>query len=207
MHLAQIPHDEKEKLETEFKVDLKLFSAARKRETTPDDNRFIRLEAVISFIRQYGNLGSVDEPDEYVEGKLEMRWGPYLADKEKGAPPIYFGGVTDRTIIGMGGSMKHVIGDSGESRAHSHSITPVLLDYLKRQPARAEPVRISEADRDQPPTDSDGWALCAVELATTQMEGPKQQLEFVAKRLLYGRGYSRKKRVLLATPLYVALVE
>jgi len=37
-------------------------------------------------------------------------------------------------------------------------------------------------------------------MASTEMEGPKQLFEFVAKRLLYGRGYSKKK-VLLATPL------
>src|SRR5687768_4399156 len=77
MLLAQIPHDAKQRLATEFRFDLKLLSAARKTETESEDNRFTRLDAVVTFIREFGNLGTVDAPDEYFEGSLEMRWGPY----------------------------------------------------------------------------------------------------------------------------------
>jgi hypothetical protein len=49
--------------------------------------------------------------------------------------------------------------------------------------------------------------LDAVELATTQMRGTPQKVEFLAKRLAYGKQTYRadRKHALLATPLYVAL--
>jgi len=205
MLLAQIPHDTKQRLATEFRFDLKLLSASRKTETEPEDNRFTRLEAVVTFIREYGNLGTVDEPDDFVEDTLEMRWGPYGEDEEK-ETLIYFGGVTDRTIVGLGGSMKHVIGSSGATYAHSHSATPTLLRRLKRELKFDEQAVRSPDDLGDTEV-SDDWSLRAVELATTEVEGPKQRLEFIAKRLLFGRGYSKKKKVLLATPLYVAMLD
>jgi hypothetical protein len=50
-------------------------------------------------------------------------------------------------------------------------------------------------------------SLHAVYLATTQMEGPQQRLEFLAKRLLHGTYPRIEKQILLATPLYVAMAE
>ena len=205
MLLAQIPHDAKQRFATEFKFDLKLLSASRKTETEAEDNRYTRLDAVVTFIREYGNLGTVDEPNEYVEGSLDMRWGPYGEDDEKGSL-IYFGGVTERTIVGLGGSMKHVIGNSGQTNAHSHSFTPMLVRSLERDLNFDE--RRQQAPRQDDEIDGTGIrALQAVELATTEIEGPTQPLEFMAKRLLYGRGYSKKRKVFLGTPLYVALLE
>jgi hypothetical protein len=53
-------------------------------------------------------------------------------------------------------------------------------------------------------------ALTAVEIASSGMEGPLQPVEFVAKRLLWGDakggyGFPGRRKVLLGTPLYVAL--
>jgi hypothetical protein len=214
MLFPQITQEAKKRIATEFKFDLKLLSASRRTETESDDNRFTRLEAVVAFIRQYGNLGTVDQPDEYVQGNLEMCWGPYAdgtrySDEE--SPLIYFGGVTDQTIVGLGGSAKHVLGNTGLSHAHSHSATPFLIRRLgKELGLRSEGQSHTNEAGGNTSADEDGseyWPLRATELATTQMKGPKQQVEFVAKRLLYGKGYSKKKKVLLATPLYVALVE
>jgi hypothetical protein len=75
MLFPQVPHDIKKKVATEWKMDLKLLSASRRTETESDDNRVARLETVIDFIREYGNLGSVDAPDEYIQDTLLMRWG------------------------------------------------------------------------------------------------------------------------------------
>ena len=91
MLLSQIPHEVKKKIAAEFKFDLKLLSVSRKSETESEENRFSRLDAVVTFIRQYGNLGSSDEPDEYIQDELLMRWGPYGSDPK--SPLVYFGGV------------------------------------------------------------------------------------------------------------------
>jgi len=220
MLLAQIPHEAKTRMATEFKFDLKLLGASQRTETESDDNRFTRLEAVVAFIREYGNLGSVDQPDEYVEGNMEMRWGPYINDSldphinpssDKESPLIYFGGVSEQTIVGLGGSAKHVLGNTSLSPAHSHSATPFLVYRLAKElglSMESENLTgnlVGNTSTDQ--FDSEYWSLRAVELATTQMKGPLQQVEFVAKRLLYGKGNSKKKKVLLGTPLYVAMVE
>jgi len=212
MLLPQIPHDVKTRIATEFKFDLKLLSAARKTETESADDRVTRLEAVVAFIREYGNLGSVDQPDEYIEGDLDMRWGPYInAYSDRESPLIYFGGVSEQTIVGLGGSAKHVLGNTSLSPAHSHSATPFLVYRLAKElglSMESENLTgnlVGNTSTDQ--FDSEYWSLRAVELATTQMKGPLQQVEFVAKRLLYGKGNSKKKKVLLGTPLYVAMVE
>lgn len=204
MLLAQIPHEQKKKIATEFKVDLKLLSASRRAEAEDESNRFTRVEAVATFIREYGNVGSVDAPDEYVEGDMLMRWGPYLntsAFSRDDSPLVYFGASTDRTIIGLGGSAKHVIGNTGPSSTHSHSITPMLIGYLK---ANLEP-----GGGEDLPGRMDTEPLWAVSLATEQMKGPEQRLEFLAKRLLYGRppGSNSGQKILLATPLYVAMAD
>lgn len=51
--------------------------------------------------------------------------------------------------------------------------------------------------------------LDAVALATPQMRGPFQNVEFLAKRLAFGsiEDVDIDKRILLATPLYVAMAD
>lgn len=49
MLFPQVPHDIKKKVATEWKMDLKLLSAARKVETESEDNRIARLETVVDF--------------------------------------------------------------------------------------------------------------------------------------------------------------
>jgi len=218
MLLSQIPHGQKKKIATEFKFDLKVLGASRKAETEDEDNRFTRLEAVTAFVREYGNVGSVDEPDEYIEGELLMRWGPYInLYHSEGAPLVYFGGSTDQTIVGLGGSSKHVIGNEGQSQAHSHSITPYLISYLQEQLGLSSGPKLDYRSQQVveivnfgvPFTDQEREAqpLHAVYLATDQMQGPEQRLEFLAKKLLYGSYPRSEKQILLGTPIYVAMVE
>jgi hypothetical protein len=198
MLFPQVPHDIKKKVATEWKMDLKLLSASRRTETESDDNRVARLETVIDFIREYGNLGSVDAPDEYIQDTLLMRWGP--SKDEDGM--VYFSSKTDRTIVGLGGSMRHVIGsNSGEARPYSHFVFDALK-FLSQQ-LRVQ-ARNSKAKQ----------ARNAVESATQWMVGPQQRLEFVAKRLSYWDklppDFERDEGhtcVLWATPLYVAMAD
>jgi hypothetical protein len=212
MLFAQVPHDIKKKVATEWKMDLKLLSASRRVETEGEDNRIARLETVVDFIRDYGNLGSVDEADEYVEDTLMLRWG-YYGFHDENNPVVYFGGETEKTIVGLGGSTKHLIGNSGLSGAHSHSATPLVLNYLSKELGLPEgtsnpewvPARIREIFT----------PIKAVELATRQMRGVQQNVDFMAKSLVYGpakiynhdpahRGCDARS-VLVATPLYVAM--
>jgi hypothetical protein len=64
----------KQKSSWEFKLDLKLFSVVRKTERDEDLHQIRKLEKVVDFVRQYGRVGTIDNPDEYVTGSLEMGW-------------------------------------------------------------------------------------------------------------------------------------
>lgn len=209
MLLPQVPHDIKKKVATEFGIDLKLLTAKRKTEEETDENRISRLETVVKFIQEYGNVGRVDEPDQYVADTLPMRWGPYGWGA---ASYVYFGGETNKTILGLGGSIHHVIGNVGNSPASSASATPNLLSYLRKHVETHES-EVKNDEDDELISFPAGWELRAIHLATTGMQGPLQQLEFLAKRLLHGPNpYPETDRgadvqVLLATPLYVAMAD
>jgi hypothetical protein len=211
MLLPQVPHDVKKKVATEFGIDLKLLTAKRKTEEDSDENRISRLETVVKFILEYGNVGTVDQPDQYIEDTLPMRWGPYAAIGYGGPGFVYFGGETDRTIYGLGGSLHHVIGNVGTSEASSASATPNLLSYLGKHLATGESeVKGDEIRGAQTSLDME---LAGIHFATTGMRGPQQRLEFLAKRLLQGpspfpeRDRRAGVQVLLATPLYVAMAD
>jgi hypothetical protein len=221
MLLPQVPLDIKKRIATKFNLDLKLLTFS---EVNSPADRIARLEAVVSFIRGFRKVGTVDHPDEYVSDSLPMRWGPYgeMVD----SPLVYFGGTTDSTIVGLGGSAWHVLGGNKRtsSGAYSHSATPFLVNFLKKElglPTNPSDVgslqmaRTNFSRQVSSTIESDDPDLClrAVGLATTQMSGHLQKLEFLSKRLLYSRtrheapGKGSGRSVLLGTPLYVAMLD
>jgi hypothetical protein len=134
MLLPQIPHEIKKKVATEYGVDLKFLIAKRKVESEAEDNRITRLEAVLAFIREYGNVGSVDQPDEYCEGIMPMR---FLAPNY--APVVYVSGHTEKTMLGLGGSAKHMIGAvPAPNSPTSSSFTYAILDALSQLDSQGE---------------------------------------------------------------------
>ena len=208
MLFPQIPHDIKKKVALEFKMDLKLLSASRKTETESEDNRVARLETVVNFIREYGNVGSIDAPDEYIDDTLEMQWGQY-----PDSSVVYFGGETNKTILGLGGSLKHLLGNSGIQAAATNSVTPFLMKYLNDDLAMrypdADAKETQQSGQDLPPL-----VATAVRLTSTNMHGPQQKVSFLAKRLAYGPVAQFRndpvhgdKSVLLATPIYISMAD
>ncbi len=200
----QIPQQQRRKLAAKLAVEI-----------TPDDSQgltqealFAKTKIVVCFLEEQGLLGRVDEPHAYFKGELLLQWGRYLGSNEL----VYFGGTTEKTIVGLGGSLNHVIGQVGASCAESSSATPALVNVLSRELGLGQPERspFNLAGRD--PT---SMALAAVELASRQMAGPAERIEFVARKLLCwpenGVEYSwRGKsglRVLLGTPIYASLVD
>jgi hypothetical protein len=194
----------KEKIAYEWKLDLGVFSVSRKSETETPANRYARLQAVVDFISQNGDVGSVDEPGEYIQDTLSLKCGPYEIKPPEGEPDIvYFGGATENTVVGLGGSARHVIGNVGASKAWSRSLTPYLLAYLVKG-LNLNPDAWKAYCTEEP------HALDAIYITSTDMDGPEQRLEFLAKKLLYGPSYNRRaknRKVLLATPIYVAMAE
>lgn len=210
MLLGQIDPAFKDRRTSEFSMSLRLFGARRSTESSVGDERTARLERVVRHLEEHGVLGAVDEPEQFFWGLMPMRWGPFAGDPRSSL--IYFGGRSEGTIVGLGGSSGHMLGSASQpDRLLSPSLMPSLLRGLSADPEiaalfddRAEGADAHEADRN---------ALRAVHLANTLLSGPLQNAEFVAKRLLHGPSpYPEHDprdgmSVLLGSPLYVALVD
>jgi hypothetical protein len=167
---------------------------------TADSLRMAQLHATVEFLKSHDLVGTIDQPKDYVEGVMDMRWGHY-----SGGGLVYFGGVSKESIVGLGGSDKHVIGATGQSFAHSASATPALIKALMTELG----IDLKGKWPFETPMAAPHLVPSAVQLATTEMQGPLEKLEFIAKTLCTGLSEpweegECEKKILLATPLYVA---
>lgn len=214
MLYPQIPRNVLDKIAGELKINLGFLNLTLKDNQGNEKTRYDKLQLISRYIEKQCNVGTVDSPKEYFKGVLPMRWGPYgdmMVNENEHL--VYFVGMTNsETILGLGGSMHHIIGEErGESRPHSHSATFAIISKLSKE------LDIQVDDRTELKTmhfnDSE-LSLRAVMLATTQMDGPIQNFEFLAKKLLEGEtenfnatGSYTKTYVVLGTPIYVAFAE
>lgn len=190
------------KVTASLEIDFKFVKATFSGDVDLDraKHRVQRLETVIAYLEKANPFGTVDHPDEYVrESNLNMTWGEIK-------PALFFAGWTDKTLIGLGGSPKHLIGNTGAATTTA-SYTFALLDCLRPIVAEDERKAIKTSGV------SDDDSLAVIESAIRNFKGPREPMEFVAKRLLYGPSLRSKpligadepqRKVLLATPLYVA---
>lgn len=198
MLLQQIDPGATRKRTAEVSVDLKVLKGKRGVEAAVGADRTERLERVVRHLTDFGDLGSVDEPGQFFWGLLPLRWGPLVG--ADGLSLVYFGGRSERTVLGLGGSRSHVFGapPSGElDPPLSRSLLPSLLDGIVKAPGIAAAVTEDDGDAE---------ACRSVRQATSGLRGPAQNMEFIAKRLLHGKT-ADGETVLLGSPLYVALVD
>jgi hypothetical protein len=207
MLYQQIASGRKNKKSMEWGVDLKVVNLAQKTERDADSSRNDKLKVILQAMEDVGLVGTIDTPKEYIKGSLPMKWG-MLQDwgRPTEEPPlVYFGGRTQNTVFGLGGSSRHVIGVYGASATGSRSVTPSLVGQL-----------LDGLNKSR-----EGWRTCpkfegddnydtyvAIGLATDKLNGPEQNMEFYAKTLLTGEFKHKQEKmtkVLLASPLYVAL--
>lgn len=139
-----------------------------------------------------------------------MRWGIYndhgfRPDSE--GPLVYFGGVQDKTLLGLGGSSRHIEGCYGMTSTSSRSSTEALAKWLRNGSEDGEAPHIYREDI----RDEHGWVSEAMSLANHYLRGP---VEFAAKVLLrYDHApltpWTREDRgeAVLATPLYVSQID
>lgn len=216
MLLPQIPHETKRKIATEFKLDIKIFGAARRSETETEENRIFRLETVAEHIYTNEDVGTLDQPATYFAGSMPMRWGPFgenrfRGDRDEKSPIVYFAGSTGQTLIGLGGSSKHVIGNAGPSNPTDWlgSVGPILFELLMRN-ATNEEHELNDRDDENDAANLFilGRRMTAI---SREMGGPDQHLEFLAKKILAGETMSDRRDgerfLTLGTPLYVALAD
>ncbi|MEV2214967.1 SAVMC3_10250 family protein [Streptomyces sp. NPDC050997] len=212
MLLQQIDPAFTRKRTSEVSVGLKVVGAKRGTEVSEGTDPITRLERVVRHLDEVGDVGTVDEPGQFFRGLMDMRWGPFATGA--GSSLVYFGGRTERTVLGLGGSSRHVLGSplsapDGDNAVLARSLMPSLLDGLAEHPEIEELFE----DAGQAPLDPNLVPLRAVQRATTLLRAPAQKVEFLAKRLLHGpipsseSGSHDGMTVLLGSPLYVALVD
>jgi hypothetical protein len=208
MLFAQIPVKLRNRIAADLTIDLKILSASISSKTS-EETRYSRTALVEEFLRKHNELGTVDDPKAYFAGTMFMRWGPLYEGRI-----VYFGGMTDHTVIGLAGSRKHILTSSGDSEVSlgGGSGAPDLIALLRS----ADPNIVGPAGLGQLPRGGDqlGWEADAIYDASTNMSGSVQQLDFVAKRLATRsadpardsgqEGYRFSKTILLGTPVYVA---
>lgn len=193
MLLPQIPHETKRKIATEFKIDLKLLSVSRKAELDTPEDHITRLEAVCSFIEEYGNVGSVTNPDAYIFDSMPLKMLQPINS-------VYFTGERDNTLVALGGSLRHLVGNIDATSPYPHgSLSSMIMRNMEKE--MQEVLKLDKVNRRQrkhlPDT---AYRLYQY------LEGPEEQLEFLAKRLLYIPSNNEYNfNMLLATPLYVSV--
>lgn len=198
MLLPQIDPSARTRSRSEFGVNLKVLTTKRVTEQAADQ-RISRLERVVTYLGDHGDLGDVTEPGQFFWGLLPLRWGPFPSKGDSSL--VFFGGRDDRTVVGLGGSARHVLGSPPELDGHviARSQLPGLLDGLGVS-SELEDEYVADAvdgDLDR----ADRATLARVREAVGELRGPAQNMEFVAKRLLHG------DNVVLGSPVYVALVD
>ncbi|MET9242995.1 SAVMC3_10250 family protein [Nonomuraea sp. NPDC003709] len=204
MLLSQIDPGAGHKRGTELGVDLKMLKVKRTYEPSAGD-RIARLELVVRHLLDHGDVGSVEEPGQFFWGLLPMRWGPFPV--ETGSSLVFFGGQTEETTVGLGGSVKHVLGSVPDAADHGigRSLMPPMLDALGVSSDLEDEYVADAVDGDLDRADS--AALAKAYEAVTSLRRPAQNVEFVAKRLLHGKDPRSGESVLLGSPVYVALVD
>lgn len=201
MLLPQIDPAYTTKRGSEVGVSLSVLSFKKTAEQ-PGHNRTARLERVLRHLQDHGDIGSIDHPGQFFGGLLPVQWGRFPG----AASMVFAGGRTDQTMIALGGSGRHLLGavpniDQADP-AWSH--LPPLLDGLASD--LEDEILVEAAEQPGDHLDrGDLTALATVRQAVERLNGPAQNVEFVAKRLLHGT--LEGQPVLLGSPLYLALID
>jgi hypothetical protein len=90
---------------------------------------YVKLAAVLHHLEKESGVGSIERPTKYFAGQLPLYWGPY-SDLRGRSGLVFFGGFTRSTVLGLGGSLEHVLGEKPKNKIHSRSDTPWLMDAL-----------------------------------------------------------------------------
>lgn len=196
-----------------WKIDLKVLSIGRESDRNNEATDEEKLKAVLSELEAQQLIGCFEDRKPYIKGIFPMRWGLYNDHgfrPESEGPLVYFSGLQDGLLLGLGGSSHHIVGNYGLTSTGSRSVTPALVQFL-RSGLDGESQRLCFYENRQ---DEISEVSEAMALANDYLKGPIQNLEFVAKVLCRGeqrrlRPFSNSERgeVILATPLYVAQID
>jgi hypothetical protein len=235
MLYSQIPKNMLDKIAVELGINLGIFSLTAKGKGNQEESRYEKLSVVVNYIENNMDVGTIDQPKTYFKGSLPMRWGPlWPGGHEEAKNLIYFGAETAETIVGLGGSEHHVIGNQkGESSPNSGKSLLPFMELALRKELDMSLITQRHHDDFNDRNRQEEIIFAGVVGATRSMKGAPQHLEFLAKRLLEGsheaykpeflgktihlmkngepvepsEEYEKSYHVVLGSPLYVAMVD
>ncbi len=126
MLYAQIPQSFLSKISVELKIDAKILSTTFKRPSS-EENRYSKLEILSRYIQENEKVGTSDFHDNYIQDRLPMRWMSH-------GNLVYFSGAGNKSIIGLAGSSRNVLGFI-ETKYEGHDVSlpsSSPLDVLNR---------------------------------------------------------------------------
>ena len=193
---------------------MKIISREFQKERESEINEQDKLDAVVAALEERQMLGPPDDHKEYIKGVFPMRWGLFddhnIRPNTEG-PLVYFSCLVGKLLIGLGGSSLHIGNPFGISSTNSRSSTPALCAWLRAglDTGDRPPSHYRESEYSELYEISEAMAF-----ANEYLEGPTQDVEFVARVLKRGEGavlrpgQRREERgeVILGTPLYVSQV-
>jgi hypothetical protein len=186
-----------DRLTAELKIDLKVIQLTLKPEVR-QRSRYARLEVVKKYLEENEKTGTLQDP-----GGTWFRGTTALAEARVGRDEkavVLFAGRSRATLLGLTGSLRHVIGDVSGSVGLGSQRYGVVDAYTS----------IRKLDRTRPFKGSAEVTRSLsnlVEEVRYDYEDSMQPCEFLAKVLTYRKVEGRRGRCfLLGTPLYVAEV-
>src|SRR6266566_4000879 len=105
---AQIPKPLLSRIVAKLTLDWQPFKLELRKRPVEEDLYF-RLAVVLRHIDKETGIGTIDKPIRYFAGHTPLYWGPY-GDYWAKPGLVFFGGFTRATVLGLGGSVEHVIG-------------------------------------------------------------------------------------------------
>jgi hypothetical protein len=206
MLFAQIPRSFLSGLSAELKFNLGVLSTTLKQDAD-QETTIAKLTATVRYLEQNESIGTIDQPDAYFRGQLSMVRDSYLASDAKDHL-VFFGGETDKTIVGLGGFSGNIIGAFRPEYSGGMSDIPSMFGHLVGRMARPTLDTYEETEIEDP----EEMLARTIEFAASQLWGPEEEVEFFARRLAFHssgthRAHREDMNILLGTPLYVALAK
>lgn len=186
--LPQVPPSFVESFQADFKVNVGIVSAAVK--SVPEDRAelAVRVGLLTRYLEDVEQIGSIMLPERYVKSTASLQMGVV---HEYASDLAFFGGIVDGVKVGLIGSSASMVGGVPRSDAN-RGVYYYTLKFLNRL------ADTETAAADQPPYMSYSEAI---DIALSAIPSIPHRVEFLARTL-----YS-KANVLVATPIYVALMD
>lgn len=212
MLLSQMPQKTKSEIAAEIGVNVGILKASLKseRESIPPENQVERLKSVVEYIKRYEKPGTIDQPSSWIEDNLDSR---IITLRDNKYFVFFCGKSNNDTLVALGGSAANLVSQSKPQPIFiGWSFLPYLLDSLRIVVSGTSGMELhqemteTEFSRYHSEKHEFEW-MDLIKAAEESSYSPIMKIKFLAKKLLVGKHPHDGFRGVLATPLYVSMVD